>query len=187
VQLRQIGALEEQGWRSHWLSLMGLNGTTYLEPAAHLFQDGPMLAAVTPEKLITRAYVVKLPAEGQQVPAPEYQLEGFRRGEDSLLLHLGWEEHLQSPLCYDDSPYFSPALQEWILACRPAMLGADTLSFDHPDDEKMPFVRALFGHGGMILCPLVGLGKLPTATVTLCALPIKITGASAAPCRVLAW
>jgi len=187
AQVHEIGSLADQGWRSHWLSLMVLNGTTYLETAAHISADAPTLDQIPPECFITRAFVVKLAPESQEVPAPDCELEGFAPGVDSLLLYLGWEEHLYSPLCYGDSPYFSPALQEWILAYRPAMLGADTLSFDHPDDETMPFVRALFGYGGMILCPLIGLGELPMATVTVCALPMRVVGASAAPCRVLAW
>jgi len=186
-QVREVGSLADEGWRSHWLGLMVLNGTTYLETAAHISADAPTLDQIPPERFITRAFVVKLASESQEVPAPDCELEGFAPDVDSLLLYLGWEKHLYSPLCYGDSPYFSPALQEWILAYRPAMLGADTLSFAHPADETMPFVRAFFAHEGMILCPLVGLGELPTETVTLCALPMRVAGASAAPCRVLAW
>ncbi len=187
VQLREVGSLQDHAWRSHWLSMMVLNGTTYLETAAHLFEDAPTLDEIPPEKFITRTFVVKLTAKGQEVPAPDYDLDGFEPGCDSLLLYLGWEEHLPFALCYGDSPYSSPALQECILQYQPAMLGADTLSFDHPDDDDMPFVRGFFRQGGMILCPLVGVGKLPSETVTLCAAPIRLIGTSGAPCRVLAW
>ncbi len=187
VKLREVGSLQDQGWRSHCLSMMVLNGTTYLETAAHVYEGAPTLDEIPPEKFITRAFVVKLPAKGQEVPAPDYDLDGFEPGCDSLLLHLGWEENLHSALCFDDSPYFSPALQEWILQYEPAMLGGDTLSFDHHDDEDIPFVRQFFRQGGMILCPLVGVGKLPSETVTLCAAPIRLIGTSGAPCRVLAW
>ncbi len=187
VQLREVGSLQDFAWRSHWLSIMVVNGTTYLETAAHLFEDAPTLDEIPPEKFITRAFVVKLTPIGQEVPAPDYELDGFQPGRDSLLLYLGWEEHLSSALCYADSPYFSPALQQWILQYQPAMLGADTLSFDHPDDEQMPFVRAFFQQGGMILCPLVGIGNLPAEIVTLYAAPIRLIGTSGAPCRVLAW
>lgn len=34
VQLREVGSLRDHAWRSHWLSMMVLNGTTYLETAA---------------------------------------------------------------------------------------------------------------------------------------------------------
>ncbi len=58
---------------------------------------------------------MKLTAKCQEIPAPDYELHGFELGCDSLLLHLGWEEHLRSALCYGDSPYFSAALQERLI------------------------------------------------------------------------
>jgi len=198
VALREVGSLAEAGWRSHTLSLMVLNGTTYLETAAHLYEDAPGLDEIPPDKFITRAFVVKLiPAElaaagsevqptAQGLPAPEYPLKGFQERTDSILLSCGWDAHLHEPDYYHASPYFSPALQDWLLAHRPAILGGDMLSFDHPADAAMPFLREFFRGGGMILCPLVGLDRLPE-TVTLCAAPLKLAGANAAPCRVLAW
>jgi len=103
AQVHEIGSLADQGWRSHWLSLMVLNGTTYLETAAHISADAPTLDQIPPERFITRAFVVKLAPESQEVPAPDCELEGFAPGVDSLLLYLGWEEHLYSPLCYGEA------------------------------------------------------------------------------------
>ena len=186
VALREVGSLAEVGWRSHTLSLMVLNGTTYLETAAHLYEDAPTLEEIPPDRFITRAFVAKLAADGQELPAPEHWLAGFENGVDSLLLSCGWDAHLHQPDYYSASPYFSRGLQDWLLAHRPAILGGDMLSFDPPADTTMPFLREFFRGGGMILCPLVGLDRLPE-TVTLCAAPLRLAGANAAPCRVLAW
>jgi len=184
--VRQIGSLEGGGWRSAALSLMVLNGTTYLETAAHLRADAPTLDRVPAEKLITRAAVVTLECEGQELLAPPDDLPGFVHGVDSILLRCGWDSHLNEPDYYHASPYFAQALQEWLLRHQPAILGGDMLSFDHPADERMPFLREFFAHGGMILCPLIGLAQLPER-VTLCAAPLRLVGSSAAPCRALAW
>jgi kynurenine formamidase len=186
VALREVGSLPEVGWRSHTLSLMVLNGTTYLETAAHLYEDAPTLDDLPPQKFVTRAFVVQLSADSQELPAPECRLKDFQEQVDSLLLSCGWDAHLHDPDYYHASPYFSPALQDWLLEHRPVILGGDMLSFDHPADETMPFLREFFRGGGMILCPLVGLYRLPE-TVTLCTAPLKLAGANAAPCRVLAW
>jgi len=187
VRLREVGSLDREGWRSSTLSLMVLNGTTYLETGAHLYPDAPMLDDIPPERFITRAFVVRLPPEHQELPAPGGDLADFRAGLDGLLLHCGWDRKLNDPDYYDASPYFSPALQEWILRHDPSILGGDMLSFDHPQDPDMPFLRRFFRGRGMILCPLVGLGVLPTDRLTLCVAPLRLAGASAAPCRVLAW
>ena len=61
------------------------------------------------------------------------------------------------------------------------------VSFDHPEDTAMPFLRTYFGDGGMIIDPLYGLGNVPNDLVTVCAAPLRLVGATAAPCRVLAW
>lgn len=191
VSLQQVGAYE-QGWVSHQLALMVLNGTTYLETGAHLYPDMPTLDQIPPEKFIARAWVVEVGpravADGGQpyaLMAPGAPLGGFRPDEDALLLHCGWESHLNADDYYSSSPYFSPDLQQWLLDHRPAILGGDMLSYDHPEDAPMPFLRTFFRGGGMILCPLLGLGKLP-ATVTLYCAPIRLVGSSAAPCRALA-
>jgi len=184
--LRDVGSLAEEGWVSHTLSLMVLNGTTYLETAAHIYEDAPTLDELPPERFITRAFVIRLIPDGQLIPAPGHPLADFRKGTDAILLHCGWEEHVHAPDYYYASPYFSPELQQWLLEHQPAILGGDMLSFDHPDDTSMPFVRAFFGGGGMILCPLMNLDQLP-AIVTLCAAPTRLINANAAPCRALAW
>ncbi len=187
VAVREVGSLAETGWVSHALSVMVLNGCTYLETGAHVHEDGPTLDDIPPEKFITRAFVVKLAADGQELPVPKYELEDFAEGADSLILSCGWDAHLHEPDYYHGSPYFSAELQEWILDRRPTILGGDMLSFDDPAGESMPFVNEFFRRGGMILCPLVGLDRLPTQIVTLCAAPMKLAGANAAPCRALAW
>lgn len=185
VLLEQVGSYAE-GWVSHHLGLMVLNGTTYLETAAHLYPDLPTLDQVPPERLLTRAFVVALDGSCQVLPAPVADLPGFVPGEDALLLHCGWDSHVDADDYYHASPYFSPELQAWLLRHRPAILGGDMLSFDHPQDTAMPFLRTFFRGRGMVLCPLLGLGDLPPV-VTLCCAPLRLTGSSAAPCRALAW
>ena len=166
---------------------MVLNGTTYLETAAHIDEDAPTLDHIPPDQFITRAFVVRLDANGQELRAPESPISDFVAGVDSILLNCGWDAQLNHSDYYHQSPYFSPELQEWLLKHRPAILGGDMLSFDHPQDESMPFIRAFFARRGMILCPLVALDRLPDSPVTLCAAPTKLAGTSAAPCRALAW
>jgi len=187
VNLREVGSLADEGWVSHVLSLMVLNGTTYLETAAHIYADAPTLDQMPPERFLTRAFVVHLVPDGQVIPAPGDPLMDFEMGADAILLHCGWEDHVHAEDYYHASPYFSPELQQWLLDHEPAILGGDMLSFDHPEDTSMPFIRAFFRTGGMILCPLMGLAELPCDLVTLCAAPTRLTSANAAPCRALAW
>ena len=187
VRITDIGDLKREGWVSHILRLAVLNGTTYIETAAHLFKDGRPLDDVAPERLVCRAYVVSCQVEGQQILAPDRPLPDLRQGDDAILIHCGWDTHLNSRDYYHGSPYFGPSLQQWLMDHEPSILGGDMLSFDHPEDSSMPFLRGYFAQDGMILCPLQGLGPITGKTVTLCAAPLKLAGANCAPCRVLAW
>jgi len=187
VSLRQVGSIPREGWVSNAMGLMVLNGTTYLETAAHIFEDAPTLDEIAPERFVTRAFIISLEVGARELPAPDSRIDGFEPGRDAILLACRWDVHIEQPDYYHASPYFSPELQEWLLDHRPAILGGDMLSFDHPADATMPFIHAYFRQGGMILCPLVGLTRVPHEAVTLCAAPLRLTGASAAPCRALVW
>ena len=187
VRISDNGSIDKEGWVSHTVRIQVLNGTTYLETSAHLYPDGPTLDKIPPERFLCRAFVVRLPPGERELPAPDDELIDFRAGDDAILLHCGWDAQLGSPDFYGDSPYFSTALQSWILDLNPSILGGDMVSFDHPADAEMPFLRTYFMSGGMILCPLVGLGQVERDTVTMCAAPMKLAGANAAPCRVFVW
>ena len=187
VRIERVGSLDKQGWVSHHLSLPVLNGTTYLETAAHLYADGPSIDAIPPDRLLTRAFVVRIEQDGRELLAPTDRLQGFRQGQDALILHCGWDADLRQDDFYDASPHFSKPLQEWVLDHNPDILGSDTPSLDHPADVKMPFLRAFFRRGGLILCPLVGVANVPSECATLCVAPLRLVGANAAPCRVYAW
>ena len=187
VRVRDIGGTDGEGWVSHIVELAVLNGTTYIETAAHLFKDAPTLDQLPPERFLRPAHVVGCHISGQQIEPPDRVPKGFAKGDDAVLLHCGWDAHLGQADYYAKSPYFSSRMQTWLLNLRPSILGGDMLSLDRPDDGDMPFLRAYFGTGGMILCPLQGLGDIPTDRVTLCAAPMKLPSANCAPCRALAW
>ncbi len=187
VSLQDVGNLDTDGWRSHSLSLMVLNGTTYLETSAHLLPDGETLEDLSPDRFLTYAHVVNVDSDGTQLLAPPDPLLQFTKRLDSMLICSGWDRRINQEDYYHDSPHFSPALQEWVLSHEPAIVGGDMLSFDDPSDRTMPFLRRYLSQGGVVVCPLMGLRKLPWERVTLCVAPLKLSGANAAPCRVLAW
>ena len=187
VKIEDIGGIEKEGWVSQTLTIQVLNGCTYIETSAHLFKDGPTLDKVPPEKFLCRAHIIRLASDQQELPAPERGISEFGSGKDALLLYCGWDSHINQSDFYGASPYFAKPLQQMILDLNPSILGGDMVSFDHPDDASMPFLHTFFERGGMILCPLIGLGEIPRDVVTLCAAPLMLVGANASPCRALAW
>ncbi|MFH1615591.1 MAG: cyclase family protein [Planctomycetota bacterium] len=187
VKIINIGSYAKEGWVSHILTLMVLCGSTYIETSAHLYPDGITLADIAPEFFLRRAFIVHLPKGKRILPCASKPPSDFRKKQDALLLASGWDEKSDEADYYAASPYFSKDLQEFILELSPAILGGDMLSFDAPDDDSQPFLHKYFHKGGIILVPLVGLGKVPKEVVTLCAAPLKLEKTCAAPCRALCW
>lgn len=165
VSPQDVGSLEADGWRSHGLSLRVLYGTTYVETSAHLLPDGEALEDLSPDRFLTCAHVVNVDSDGTRLLAPPDQPEGVLPGQPPLLPGLAG---------MDTFP--------WASHCR-----GDVPSFDDPSERTMPFLHRYFPRGGVVVCPPMGLRKLPWERVTLSVAPLKPSGANAAPCRVLAW
>ena len=187
VRVEDIGDMAAEGWVSHVMTIAPLNGTTYMETSAHLVEGGQLLDDLRPERFLCRAYIVRPRLDGQEILAPAEPLEGFRRECDAILVHTGWDVQMNKPGYYSESPYFSELMRQWLLDHQPSILGGDMLSYDHPESTGMSFLAEYFRRGGVILCPLVGMGELPFDVGTLCAAPMKLTGVNCAPCRALIW
>lgn len=187
VKIQAIGSYEKEGWLSHTIEMMVLCGSTYIETAAHIYPDAPILADIEPGRFIRKAFIVRLDQGQKVLPAPKNTPDGFSKGSDALILDCGWDKKVNDPDYYWSSPYFSSELQEYILDLNPSILGGDMLSFDEPNDTKQPFIHEFFGRGSMILTPLCGLSDVPKDVVTLCAAPLKMEQANGAPCRAFCW
>jgi arylformamidase len=177
------------GWEAHRITLSTLTGT-YLEASAHLFPGGETIDRVGPERLICPACILELPEcpPGHAIDIDELARLGAapEQGE-AVLISTGWERRWNRPGFIEDSPYFTLAAIEWLAATGAGIVGADLPSFDHPQ-QPAGVLRALFGHGLLLLAPLVNLrGAAGTfqRKPLLAALPLKVKGVCGMPCRAI--
>ena len=110
-----------------------------------------------------------------------------------MLLRTDWTDKMYGrwPDYFTQSPYFPPAVAEWLVAKGPKNIGFDF--FEEycarlPDfsSEDFPMHRVILGAGVVIMEGLTNLGALPRRRVDFAAPFYKIAGTEGAPARFFA-
>lgn len=162
-----------------------------LETGAHMYPEMESIADIGLERLFVSALVVHIPKTAREkVTAADVQAALTNAGEtlgpgEALLVDTGYDGVATNDVNGTNTPHFSYDAIDWIVQQRPAILGADMSNW-HDGQEKPNFWPMLMRSGVLISPMLANLSKLRTARVHLVALPMKIRGACAAPCRLVA-
>jgi arylformamidase len=168
-----------------------MQAATYLETAAHLDPARIKVDELPLARLFTEAVVVHLPRgadehlTGADLRAALAQAGERLRPGDSLLVDTGWYTRWDAPDFLAYPPHFTAEAIDWILAQEVGLLGCDSPLWDGRRDPQNFFPR-FFETDTLLLAPLANLGALSQARVQLITLPLKVAGACAAPCRVIA-
>lgn len=185
VSIRKL--IHKNGVVSYAITLGSIAGT-YLETAAHWFENAPSLDDVPPERLITDAVVVKLRAKGPLEHIELDELSPYKskvRKGDALLVSTSWDSKWHEGNFISESPHFSREAMDWVLDRKVSILGGDIPCYDDPRKSE-GLVKKLFSRGILILAPLINVRKIRKERVKLMALTPRIKGTCAFPCRAIA-
>jgi len=184
VAIYAIGSLTAEGWVSHVLHMSTISGTTYVETGGHLLPDGPLLEEIPLEHFMLDAQIWRCEVREREIqPPPAISGSPSLRGK-ALLILCGWACEWGSARFAEATPYFSRALQNMVLASGPTVLASDAVSFDPPTVPQMPFLRAWFRQGGIIVSPVCPAAECRADRGRLVIAPLKLQGVNASPCRV---
>lgn len=137
---------------------MSLHAATHIDAPLHFIEDGADIAATDLTLYSGTCYV--LPAEA---------LMELRQAPPRLLLR--------------GEPRLDEARIQKLLALGVKLVGVESMSVGTADDEGGPH-RALLSRG-VALLENIDLSGAPDGPCVLCALPLKITGGEASPCRAV--
>jgi len=104
-------------------------------------------------------------------------------GMERLLIHT-WASELPDEQWPEDFPYPTLELIDWLAAHGVALLGVDTPSVDHFEDDRLSCHHRLNRHGIAILETLT-LTNVPDGVYELVALPLKLAGVCGSPVRAI--
>ena len=162
-KLKRIVRLEKEGYNLSKIE-MSLHAATHVDAPLHFIRAGADIAQIPVDVFVGPCTVMTVPA--QKLDAMYFLKQKF---EERLILR-GGGELTGSAIGY----LYSKGLK---------LIGTDRESIGSQTDEKTPHV-ALLGYGIAVLENL-DLSGVQDGDYLLSALPLKIAGGEAAPCRAV--
>lgn len=166
---------------------------THMEAPIHLFEDGTSIDEYDASKFIGTAIIHQIDAD----PLEEVGLDKIRpvseqlNTEDALILWTGWDDHVGKD-AYEDHPYITAEVAEWIATQGVSWFGIDALSPECPPHLRppgkfnYPVHSTLLENDVLIAENLTNIGAIGAKRVDIAAVPLHLKGSDGSPIRVLA-
>lgn len=187
VELDPLTQVQRDGYRLTRLSLSAHAGT-HVDSPAHVMEQGAGLDALDAGRLAGPGLVLDMQGHGlvtAALLAPyEEELRGLAGG--FALIRTGWAAYWGGQEYYRGWPHLDPEGAQLLAELPLSGVGLDAPSPDADGSHDLPAHRTLLGAGRIIVENLADLGALPRSGFTVCCAPLPLTGAEAAPARVLA-
>lgn len=170
---------------------MCVQAGNYLETGAHLYPEMESVADVGLERLFVSAVVLPVPkGKDEKVTAADLDRALADLGEtihpwDAILVATGYNRFDSSDVRCELTPHFSYDAIDWAVSQQPSILASDMASW-HDGEEEPSFWPMLMRSGVLVIGSLMNVSAITVHRIRLIALPMKIRGACAAPCRLIA-
>ena len=165
---------------------MVANTGTYVDSPFHRYPDGKDLAALPLESLANLDCVVVRIAPGQGSAIDRLGLtERDVRGR-AVLVHTGWDRHWRTDQYFENHPYLTGELAEWLVASGAVLVGIDSFNIDSVDSGERPVHSILLGHDIPIVEHMCNLSRIPERGSKFFAVPVKVAGFGTFPVRAFA-
>jgi kynurenine formamidase len=162
---------------------------THVDAPSHSSPDGAPIDEIPIERFWRAGIRLDLDdvAPGQPIRLEQLETAGFSPGRVSgsiLLLSTGWTDRAwKSERLYEEHPFLADDASRAVAAARPTALGLDC-----PVDQGNPWPNhsILLGAEVLLIENLMGLDALPPDGFEVIAFPMRLTGGTGAPARVIA-
>ena len=107
------------------------------------------------------------------------------RPGDCIAVTCGWEAYwMQDDVFFPNSPYFTYDAMKWIIDQKPSILATDTPAWENLKNPQ-GFFPEFYRANILMLVPLTNLGKVTKPRCRITALPLRVEGVAASPCRAV--
>jgi kynurenine formamidase len=209
-ELEEISRYDDRGPAWYWNNFRtGEHTGTHLDAPVHWVtgKDKEDVASVPTTRLVAPAAVLDCSDRVAEDPDFLLSVDDIKRWESEhgplpeggwLLVRTGWdarshsqEEYLNADATGPHTPGFAPDCARWIAEESPVVgLGVETVGTDAGAaagfEPMFPCHTLMHGAGKYGLTQLQNLAQLPPQGTLLIVCPLKITGGSGSPSRVLA-
>ena len=167
------------------IEMVGNTGT-YIDSPFHRYPDGKDLSELALGSVANlECLVARVPADhGRAIDSLP-----FTPGEvcgRAVLVHTGWDRHWRTDQYFEEHPYLTASLAEWLAAAGATLVGIDSFNIDCIDTGERPVHSILLGHDIPIVEHLRGLHLVPDRGSRFFAVPVKVKSFGTFPVRAFA-
>ena len=163
------------------------NTGTYLDSPFHRYADGKDLSELPLRSLADLDCIVVRVTPGAERAIDEIALARDEVRGRAVLFHTSWDRHWRTDAYFEEFPYLSARLAEWLRDAGAVLVGIDSHNIDDTRARNnRPVHTELLGHDILIAEHLRGLEQLPDGKFLFSAIPPKIKGMGTFPVRAFA-
>ncbi len=178
--IKKVADYDAQGYYDSLVSFDVHNGT-HMDAPKHFIKGGKSLDAIPIQRFFCRGVLVKV--LGEKIIGKKHLEKTELRENDAVFFWTGHTKKAGAKDYFETNPVISAEAAEYLVSKKVSIVGLDSYSPDNPPFETH---KILLGAGILIIENLVNLEKIEGKKFNLIALPAKILGTEAAPCRVIA-
>jgi kynurenine formamidase len=177
---------------------------TRMDAPARLVRGSWTVDQIPAGRLIAPLVVLDVSASVKNNPDYEISVEDIARWEQTngqiplgsvVMAHTGWGSRWNSARSYRNAdrkgvmhfPGYSEDAARFLAEGRNTLgLGIDTANLDRGSSKQFPADQYTLAHGLYVLTNVANLDRMPANGAIVMVAPMKLTGGSAAPVRILA-
>ncbi len=151
--------------------------STHVDAPSHMIEDGKTLSDFPINKFVGDAIVIDV--RGQKNIEPN--LSGVKEGDIVFFLTSHSDKAYESDY-FENNPVITEKTAQKLIEKRISIIGLDSFT---PDNEPYNVHKIFLKNDVLIVENLIDLNKLPGKRFQCFIMPMKITNADGAPCRVI--
>jgi kynurenine formamidase len=163
---------------------MVANTGTYLDTPFHRYADGDDLAAQPLETMVNLEYVVaRIDPSEQHIDRLPLNAKDVRG--KAVLVHTEWSRHWRTDQYFENHPYLTGSLAQWLVEAGATLVGIDSYNIDSVSTGERPVHSILLRNGIPIVEHMVNLRVVPESGGRFFAVPPKVKNFGTFPVRAM--
>lgn len=151
--------------------------STHIDAPSHMIENGKTLSDFPINKFIGEAIVIDVRGQNNIEP----RLSGIHKG-DFVFFLTSHSDKAYYPDYFNNNPVITEKTAQKLVEKRISIVGLDSFT---PDNQPYNVHKIFLKNDILIVENLVNLNKLPGKRFKCFIMPMKITGADGAPCRII--
>lgn len=180
---------ESDGFKETSLTMASHTGT-HMDAPNHIFADRTTLDNLPVEQFIGAGLVIDCSdlQQGEEITMDRINAVKEKADQaDFLLFFTGWDQYWGTPTYFENYPYLTEEIAEYLIQSKKKGVGLDVISIDSMSDANLTIHKMVLADTDFVIVEnLTRLRDIGDGLFTFCALPIKFKNSDGAPVRAVA-